>query len=148
MPSIPKTQQYYPTLPISEFTDLYSKGHKTLNGKRAFIASYLPKTLRLSEALPFNNQYTLFVEKTQLLNSIDWEYQLYNNGERTTIPNFVTVIPSNEDTQYALFFSKDSVDSLGKPVADKLIVKCTAQLGPETIEQYLSLIHISEPTRL
>ena len=133
MPSIPNTQRYYPSIPIYELTDLYSKGANTLGGKRVFIASYLPKTLRLSKDHPFNNQYILFVDDTPLVNSIDWEYQLHQNGEKVNISNFVSVIPSTEATKYSLFFAKDSIDAMRVPVADKLTVKCTVELGSETV---------------
>ena len=76
------------------------------------------------------------------MNSCDWEFQLYNNGETISIPSFISIIGNSDKAQYSLFFSKNSIDSMGAPVADKLIIKCTVQLGPDIVEKEMESTHL------
>ncbi len=139
MPVIPKTHQYYPSVPLSEMTDLYSKGDNRLNGERICILSFLSKTLRISEDMPFNNKYFLYIENTENVTSIDWEYKLFNNGESITLEPFLEENTTSNDSEYNLVFFESIVDANDQPVADKLVVTCKVVSGAN--EVVLSVEH-------
>lgn len=139
MPAIPKTQQYYPSVPLSELGDLYSKGDNRLGAEKICIISFLPKTLRISENLPFNNKYVLYIENTENVTSIDWGYELFNNGESVNLDLFLEETPSVNDAEYLILFYGSSVDLGGQPSVDKLVVTCTIRNGAE--ETVLSVEH-------
>lgn len=133
MPAIPKTHQYYPIVPLSELSDLYSKGDNRLDGERICIISFLPKTLRISESLPFNNKYLLYIENTANVTEIDWGYQLFNNGASINLDPFLEETTSINRTEYNLLFYESIVDAGGQPVADKIIITCTVTNGASEI---------------
>lgn len=43
MPDIPAMHRYFPSVPCSELSDLYSRGNQRLDGSRATIISCLPR---------------------------------------------------------------------------------------------------------
>ncbi|MBN8787680.1 MAG: hypothetical protein J0I84_11375, partial [Terrimonas sp.] len=123
MPSIPRTQQYYPTVPLSELSDLYSKGDNRIGGNRVFIISYLPKTLRISSDQPFYNKYFLYIENTPNVTSIEWNSRFYLNNLVIPTPPSIT-IGSNNKPDYEILFEGNVVDN-NTPTYDKLIITCT-----------------------
>lgn len=133
MPTIPRTQQYYPSVPLSELSDLYSKGDNRLNDKRIFIISYLPKTLRLGGYLSFNNKYVLFATDTPDVDSINWEYSLFLNGELMNDYTFLNVVSPANEVEYVIHFQNDVTDISNKPLFDKLRITCTIRKNSETI---------------
>jgi hypothetical protein len=126
MVPIPVTQQYYPSVPLSELSDLYSKGDNRLDGKRAFIMSYLPKVLRVNRQEPFNNKYFLFIENTTAVQSISWEYELFLRNQIVNDKNTYTRVSlSVNNPEFEIIFIADMVNTINTIVYDKLIVKCT-----------------------
>lgn len=128
MPAIPRTHQYYPSVPLSELSDLYSKGDNRLNNQRACIISFLPKTLRISKDLPFNNRYFFFIENTPNVTAIAWSHKLYLNGEVINNNTFLIGF-SDVDHEYIILSLEDVIDVNGRPLFDKLRVTCTVSQG-------------------
>jgi hypothetical protein len=133
MTEIPITHRYYPSVPLHELSDLYSKGNQHLGGKRALIISYLPKTLRIGRDLPFNNRYALFIESTAAVDSIQWSFTLFLNGQVVTNPNFILAPSSVNETEYTLFFLNDVIDPNRQPQFDRLRVACEVVKDGETV---------------
>lgn len=133
MPDIPVTQQYFPSVPLSELSDLYSKGNQRLDGKRAVIISYLPKTLRLGRDLPFNNKYVLFIEGTSQVDRIAWSFDLFLNGERIVDPAFVEVTSPVDQTEFILWFQHDVIDANRQPRCDRIRITCKVEQADQEI---------------
>jgi hypothetical protein len=138
MPAIPVVNQYYPSMPLKNLSDLYSVGDNKLNNKRICIISYLPKVLRVGESLPFNNKYVLFVEQTSTVTGIAWSYQLFNKGEMVNDATFINASGSDQ-TEYTLNFLTGLFDTSNLLKFDKLTVTCTLTLGAE--EKKISVEH-------
>jgi|CXWL01.1.fsa_nt_gi hypothetical protein len=133
MPTIPRTQQYYPSVPISELSDLYSKGDNRLNNQRACIISFLPKALRIDSSLPFNNKYILFIENTSNVTSISWSNKLYLNGESIDGEFFLLENSPTNKAEYEILFGNEVIDNFGIPLVDKLIITCVVRNGGSSI---------------
>src|SRR5262244_3868514 len=79
---VPYTYQYYPAVPLSDLSDLFSVGDRRLNNQRICIISYLPKILRIGiDFKTIENRYVLFMENTSSVDSITWTIQFYNKGK-------------------------------------------------------------------
>lgn len=136
--NIPAIYQYYPSLPLSELSDLYSAGDNTLNGQRACIISHLPKTLRTRDRFPFNNAYVLFIENTTVVDSIDWSVKLYNRNEE--LPNIGFAEESgNHTNRFTLSFTESAFSGSNMPQVDKLKITCVVKRGANKLE--LSVQH-------
>ncbi len=133
MPDIPATHRYFPSVPLSELSDLYSKGNQRLDGNRAAIISYLPKTLRVGRELPFNNKYVLFIEGTSQVDRIEWSLDLFLNGERIANPGFVEVASSLDQTELTLWFQSDVIDVNGQPICDRIKITCEVENNGQEI---------------
>lgn len=136
---IPAIYQYYPSVPLSDLSDLYSPGNNTLANKKICIISALPKTLRINQQFPFKNTYTLFLEDITAVDSIEWEVKVYRNGAKITAPSFIGKTGENTN-RYTLEFHTDVVDpTSGFIRADKIKVICKVKKGRE--EKELSVEH-------
>lgn len=103
------------------------------------VISYLPKTLRIGRDLPFNNRYALFIENTATVDSIQWSFTLFLNGQLVANPNFILAPFSANEAEYTLFFLNDVIDSNRQPQFDRLRVTCSVTKGANTLE--LTLEH-------
>jgi hypothetical protein len=136
---IPAIYQYYPSVPLSDLSDLYSPGNNTLANKKICIISALPKTLRINQQFPFKNTYTLFLQDITTVDSIDWEVKVYRNGAKITAPSFIGKT-GEKTNRYTLEFHTDIVDpASGFIRADKIKVICKVKKGAE--EKELSVEH-------
>ncbi len=139
MTEIPISHRYFPSVPVYELSDLYSKGNQRLGGQRAFVISYLPKTLRIGSDLPFNNRYALFIENTAAVDSIQWSFSLFLNGQVVDSPSFILAPFSANETEYTLIFMQNVIGPDRQPQFDRLRVTCSVTNGADTIE--LTLEH-------
>ncbi|HEX2683612.1 MAG TPA: hypothetical protein VHL77_06755, partial [Ferruginibacter sp.] len=127
---IPVVYQYYPIVPLSDLSDLYSAGENTLNNKKICIISYLPKTLRIDGKFPFNNVYVLFVQNTATVTSVQWSIQLYKNGLRVTDNSFFGT-RGGTSNQFVVGFPADLFDSNGQLKVDRMRVTCRVEKNAE-----------------
>ncbi|SEM50470.1 hypothetical protein [Paenibacillus sp. OV219] len=150
MVNIPRINQYYPSVPLSELSDLFAKGSNRIDNQRACLLSFLPKTLRVGVNLPFNNKYVLLIENTASVDSIDWSHELYLNGERVDANGFLTASTEASDAEYDIGFENDVFDAAGGvPLFDKLQVTCVVRKGAEELKlsvehQLINLLNVSE----
>lgn len=149
MVNIPRINQYYPSVPLSELSDLFAKGSNRIDNQRACLLSFLPKTLRVGVNLPFNNKYVLLIENTASADSIDWSHELYLNGERVDANGFLTASTEASEAEYDIGFESDVFDAGGVPLFDKLQVTCVVRKGAEELKlsvehQLINLLNVSE----
>lgn len=131
MPALPRVNQFYPNVPLSELSDLYSVGNNAFGSNRVCIVSYLPPTLRINSKFPLNNKYVLFVENTASVTSIAWTYKLYSKGLLSSNTTFLTM--KNQDTpELDVFFMEDLLSG-GNILFDRLQIICTVVNAGQTL---------------
>jgi hypothetical protein len=135
---IPAIYQYYPALPLSELSDLYSAGNNTLANKNIAILSYLPRTLRIHPDFPFTNTYILLLQDTDKVTSITWDVKLFGKGQLKVDPVFAVRGGVNSN-RFSLEFRNDIFEANGNIKYDKLKITCKVQKGAEIKE--LTLEH-------
>lgn len=133
---IPVIYQYYPSVPLSDLSDLYSPGTFTLANKKICIISFLSKTLRINPDFPFKNTYILFLEDVAKVDSIDWTFQLYKRGETVTDPAFMRV-KGDHSNRCSIEFRGNIFDGAGALMYDRLRVSCKVKKGPEEKTLYV-----------
>lgn len=136
--NIPAIYQYYPSVPLSELSDLYSAGQQTLDGQKICIISHLPKTVRLDDRFPFNNAYILFIENTAQVDSIEWSYTLRNRGENYENSSFL-YDRGDGTNRYSIAFREPLFAGGTIPQVDWLQITCKVTKGGREVE--LTLEH-------
>lgn len=136
---IPKTFQYYPTIPLSDLSDLYSVGDNRLGTKKICIVSHLPKVLRIGASLPISNKYTLFIEETDQVDSILWSIKLYSKGELKNTPANLQAL-DKDTNEFHLFIDSAFYSSGNARLFDRMHIICEVRSGTHRVK--LEIEHI------
>lgn len=122
-------------MPLSELSDLHTPDDITLAGKKMGIVSYLPKTLRVHNDFPLNNVYILFIEDTDNVDLIEWNYKLYKNGAQAA--NLFSVTDEGLSSNRLSLTFRDMFEANGTFRFDRLKLTCKVKKGAETREMVL-----------
>ncbi len=131
---IPKIYQYYPSVRLSDLSDLYSVGDNRLGTQRAAIISYMPKILRVGphEEQILINKYVLFIEDTISVDSINWSIVLYKKGVLTA--NLDIVFTDGDQTNaYTAYFDSNLFESDDTLQYERAVVSCTVVKGGNSL---------------
>ncbi len=133
---IPKIYQHYPAVPLSDLSDLYSVGNNLLGTARAAIVSQLPKVLRIGieDEQVLINRYTLFLENTPSVDSIQWSVAIYIAGIKYANDELISITLENDDTNtLTAFYDAGLFLTDDRPQAERLVISCTVKNGGDTL---------------